>query len=204
MSLHHQSDIGSQERRWGPFKYQEGYGLVKISRDGGYASNQVEVRMQDNGFVGVESSTGHELYMDRDGDVTVLAKQPGHEVCVNADASVWVNFADGSCVAVMPDGRVQRMTADEATSSVTEPAMTATASHDSVTQSVSDLPAKKSERIQWIADQARAGHEIAKKDLAEQFGVTERSVQRYVEKAREIAPEAFAEPAQDEELQKVS
>lgn len=66
------------------------------------------------------------------------------------------------------------------------------------------VPATKAERIEHIITLAESGEEISTKDLAEQYGATERSVQRYVKEARQKAPEAFADAEEAEDLVKVS
>lgn len=65
-------------------------------------------------------------------------------------------------------------------------------------------PVTKAERIDHIISLAESGKEILTKDLAEQYGATERSVQRYLKEARQKAPEAFADAKEAEDLVKVS
>ncbi|MEU3044904.1 hypothetical protein ABZ700_29090 [Streptomyces diastaticus] len=211
MSNNSPSDIGSQTRSWGPFRYAEGYGVVEVERRGGMTPSSAKVTLRDNGYLDVTTSAQQELYVDDEGMVTVMPKPAGQEVRVSADGLVTVDFSDGSTVMVTPDGQIHRVTAEEVTVPVSDSPVTGLVESDAVTQStakndavIDRVPATKAERIEHIITLAESGEEISTKDLAEQYGATERSVQRYVKEARQQAPEAFADAEEAEDLVKVS
>ena len=66
------------------------------------------------------------------------------------------------------------------------------------------IPTEKGDQIDWVIAQAQAGEDVTRERLAERLGVSVRTAQRRLAEARELAPEAFAEPAEAEDLQKVS
>lgn len=205
------SDPGRQAGSWGPFSYYEGFGSVDVVRDGGEVPGQARVSMTQHGFVELASTTGRMLDVDADGEVTIWRAQSRGNIRVSLDDSVWIDLPDGSCVGVMPDGRIERVTVGDSVNSNAQSAVNGAADQGSVTQSalevsaVTDVvPTEKEEQIDWVIAQALAGEEVTRERLAERLAVSVRTAQRRLAEAREKAPEAFAETSDTEDLVQVS
>ncbi|SJN09903.1 hypothetical protein FM113_07585 [Leucobacter sp. 7(1)] len=216
MSNNSPSDIGSQTRSWGPFRYAEGYGVVEVERRGGMTPSSAKVTLRDNGYLDVTTSAQQELYVDDEGMVTVMPKPAGQEVRVSADGLVTVDFSDGSTVMVTPDGQIHRVTAEEVTVPVSDSPVTGLVESDAVTQStakndavIDRVPTEKDEQIDWLVTRARAGEDVSWRSTVQLFSnagvnVSDRTIQRRLREARQQAPEAFADAEEAEDLVKAS